>query len=845
MKRFLAIAAAAVVAWSLVPAGATALATEATSPPPRTVTIPASEPLTASDADPGALGPYPTRTLTVFGGWESVDVGLPLPAEDLAEVTLPIRAVGTLALFDGPGETAEGEFPVVLLLHGRHVVCSDVGGPVPESSPAWCPNPYIPVPSYTGYRYLAERLASQGRIVISISANAISALDNETADLGADARARLIEHHLASLERANLGSTQGYGDALVGHVDLSRTVLMGHSRGGEGVVRAAQVLAEPVEPVTATAPATPAVTIAGVIPLASVSYLGLAPPVVPTVALLPACDGDQEELPGQMYQDRGRDLYGDTGALRSSVWIPGGNHDYFNTEWTPGLSVSDTGEDDSEFIYAQATGSCEASQRLTPAEQRAVGLQYVAAAVRYAQDAETRWLSLLDGSGAQVPAVQRLGQIVRATSLAGPDRLLLVPSASTVVSAQSLTAEQCRGDSVETPPHPTEDCGTGVAQTGQDTAWIAPRWVNDASLPGRTAIEFAWPRQGSVLARLDNAVDLSEADRLSTRVILDPASNGTVGLAVQDAQGNVATLPTAGLAVTPLTTGETELRLWPQTAWVDPSQFRGVDLTSIVAVGVSTQGQGRGWLLDVSGRTGSPSPAASVLPAASVEGATATIAPGSTANVPVTVSLARVSDKPAQLVIQVGTSLDPTVIRGLTEPVTIPAGSQAVTVQVPVTMPPGADASAAASVPVAIYPTSGATLDRQRDVVSVAPSGVQLPQVSLPEAGASAPPGSSLTWEFVSDIPGNVTVAMRLQSVGMNYADLDADFLQQNGLPTSGPIPANAELTLVTTQVGPDRYRATLPLSDTAQSGAWLSFLFESIQGGQADEIYSMGGGVE
>lgn len=811
---------------SLIPSGAMATTWPAK---PRTLaptgdTTPHQD---ARSANPGAPGPYETRTISVFRGWEAVDVGLPVPVEDLAEITLPTN---------DRGGAAAGRFPVVLLLHGRHAWCSDAGDPVPEPGPGWCPSPYIPVASYTGYRYVAERLASQGRIVVSISANGINAQDNEIADLGADARAQLVKHHLTSLAGASRRSTPGYGGLLVGHVDLARTVLMGHSRGGEGVVRAAQVLANRAEG---------PIGIAGVIPLAPVSYLGMAPPVVPTVTLLPACDGDQEEQPGQMYQDRGRDLYGGRGALRSSIWIPGGNHNYFNTQWTPGLSVSDTGSDDADYVFARATGSCEASRRLTPAEERTIGLQYVAAAVRYAQDGDETWLPLLDGTGRQVPAVQRLGRTVRTTSLAGPDRLLLIPSRQTKVRTQSLTAAPCRGDSVETPPDALPVCGTGVAETGQDTAWITPRWVRYAPLPGRTAVELAWSRSGSALISLGRTVDLSDADRLSARVVLDPASIGTVGLAVQDASGNVATLPTAGRSTTHLTSGMTELRLWPQTVWVAPDRFRGVDLTRIVAVGASTQGQGRGWLLDVSRRTASPSPNASVLPAASVDVSPVTIAAGTSADVPVTVSLDRVSDRPARFVIQVGGSLDPAVIPGLTRRVTIPAGSRDVTVPVPVTMPAGAGASAAASVPVAIYPTFGATLDRQRDVLSVTPPDVSLPRVSLPSPVAIGTPGTVLNWNFIADVPGQVVVAMRVQSSSMDYSDLDPAFLAEHRLPTSGPIPSNVDLTLVTTQVGTDTYRATLPLSGSARPGAGLGFFLESIQGGVADDLYSIFGGVE
>ena len=52
-------------------------------------------------------------------------------------------------------------------------------------------------PSYQGYDYAAENLASHGLIVVSISANGVNARDQEVqSDLGALARAELIQKHL-------------------------------------------------------------------------------------------------------------------------------------------------------------------------------------------------------------------------------------------------------------------------------------------------------------------------------------------------------------------------------------------------------------------------------------------------------------------------------------------------------------------------------------------------------------------------------------------------------------------------------------------------------------------------
>ena len=60
---------------------------------------------------------------------------------------------------------------------------------------------------------------------------------------------------------------------------------------------------------------------------------------MPSATILPGCDGDQAELPSEMYLDASRGVSRGL-ALHSAVWIGGANHNYFNTEWTPGQAVS-------------------------------------------------------------------------------------------------------------------------------------------------------------------------------------------------------------------------------------------------------------------------------------------------------------------------------------------------------------------------------------------------------------------------------------------------------------------------------------------------------------------------
>ena len=804
----LAVLALVVPAAAVVPAGAAPLALTASS---------------AALPDPGAKGPYSAQRITVFRGWERVEVDMPLRVEDLAEVTVPV---------DARGNVPDRRFPVVILLHGRHQWCATVGGEEPDPVPAWCGSgDTIPVPSYTGYRYLADRLASQGRVVVSISANGINAQDN-TRDLGATSRALLIEYHLARLAKAASQPIEGYGDLLTGHLDLSRTVLMGHSRGGEGVVRAAQMIAdERVKPFA----------IAGVIPLAPVSFARMAPPTVPTVTILPACDGDVSDLQGETYLDRGRDLYGSRGGLRSSIWVPGANHNYFNTEWTPGLSVSETGADDATYIYDEATGSCAAEARLTPAQERAVGVQVMAAAVRFAQDSDASMLALLDGSGTQPRGLS--GITLRAASQAGPDRLLLVPRQGSAVTSSGPDAGLCSGVAVDSVSQDDTVCATGVAGPSADTAWLGSAFVR-GPLPGRTALQVTWQAPGTALVDMANPVNLRSATRLSARIVLDPSSTGTVGITVRDASGRVATLPTRGLPVAALTEGESELRLWAQTAWVDPRSFRGVDLTRIAAVGVATTGAGKAWLVDVSQRVPRAPGPAPILPVAEVVDATATVDAGQSLTVPVQVRLDRPAGERSRLRYSVTSGFDPSILPASNGLVSVAPGTRHTTIRVPVTMPQVVGPGAAASVQVAIYAMNGATVGMFRGSLTVLPRGVRIRTITLESADATALPGSSLAWDFVSDEPGRVRIRAQVTGAMMDLSDLDPAFLEAQGLPTSGPLTPEMGLLLFSQQVADNRYRISLPLSAAARLGATIDLAVTAVSGAASKDLPPLTGRV-
>jgi hypothetical protein len=64
-------------------------------------------------------------------------------------------------------------------------------------------------------------------------------MDDAAEDGGAEVRSLLIRRHLGLLAQWDAAGGDPFGGVLKGKVDMNKVVLVGHSRGGEGVNRAA------------------------------------------------------------------------------------------------------------------------------------------------------------------------------------------------------------------------------------------------------------------------------------------------------------------------------------------------------------------------------------------------------------------------------------------------------------------------------------------------------------------------------------------------------------------------------------------------------------------------------
>jgi Calx-beta domain len=529
--------------------------------------------------DPGVSGAFPVDTAEYNLGDEAVGLpGLGRRSELRGKVYKPRGATGRL--------------PLVVFLHGRHSVCY---GPVPTTpdAVAWpCPGDQKPVPSFRGYDAPATALASHGYLVVSISANAINGWDFDAFDAGARARAELVLAHLDLWRKWSTVGGDPFGTRYVGRVDLNHVGLMGHSRGGEGVVAAALLNAGRRHPYG----------IRAVLPLAPTDF---ARPTLPGVAMsvvLPYCDGDVYDLQGQHFYDDSEYAASTDRAPRSTVLVMGANHNFFNTEWTPGRSEAPSWDD---WFGGENAAPCGAKYagRLTAKEQEAVGRAYIAGFFRLYLGGETGLMPLLDGSDARAASAGRA--VVRVTAQQpGADRLdvnrldAALPAGSVHGGVTATVCDQGSGNNA--PPTAPPPCVTVGPFSGQAPHWT-PAWFA-ARTPMLKATKLRWNGiSGVVRLRLADH-DVRRYAALTFRAAVDPKFAGTPDLTVRviDGRGKTADVPVSAVsdALKHLPGGAEGLpKTLLRTVRIPLTRLAGVHLRDIRAIELRTNRTATGSVL--------------------------------------------------------------------------------------------------------------------------------------------------------------------------------------------------------------------------------------------------------
>jgi hypothetical protein len=387
-------------------------------------------------------------------------------------VFMPVGFPGPVeftAIVHYPTDLGNGPYPLVLYLHGRHGTClSAFTWPCPSGDP---------IRSYQGYNYSGQQLASHGYVVISISANGINARDNSTADLGAAARAELIDRHLEFWRTLNTTGAAPFGTLFVGHADLTRVGTMGHSRGGEGVMRHFSYNAAKPQPFP----------LKMIVPIAPTNFSRWQVNQNVAVAqFLPYRDGDVSDLQGVHYYDDARYLM-TAGGYQNYITVMGANHNFFNSIWTPpaGGASDDWG----------ATGDphCgSGGNRLTASQQRAVGLAYMATFFRTAVGNESGFFGYIDGTAGKPPTVAALDLHTSYQGNNAQRRDL-----NRLLTAADLTTDFLGGASSQTGLTPHDLCGGELPQpqhcTGATTSH-QPHTTPSArsSMRGMSSLRTGW-----------------------------------------------------------------------------------------------------------------------------------------------------------------------------------------------------------------------------------------------------------------------------------------------------------------------------------------------------------------
>jgi hypothetical protein len=192
-----------------------------------------------------------------------------------------------------------GVVPIVFMAHGNH-------------SPA--------DPSYLGYDYFQYQLARMGIIAVSIDCNKFNGFGGGFSNI-VD-RADLILATVDYFRSLHADPASIFHN----HIDLSVIGLMGHSRGGEAVILAAN-----------QSPATLRLSMSAVIALAPTDFAGgfgttitahLIPERYAFMTILPAADGDVSSNDGARFYDTAVPE-----PLKSQVYVHDANHNFFNRQW--------------------------------------------------------------------------------------------------------------------------------------------------------------------------------------------------------------------------------------------------------------------------------------------------------------------------------------------------------------------------------------------------------------------------------------------------------------------------------------------------------------------------------
>jgi hypothetical protein len=503
-------------------------------------------------SDPASPGPYKYTTAVYDFGAQAI------PLANIGGIRGEVQGKIYLPAGGGP-------HPLVLFMHGRHATCYNTT--TNASANIWpCPAGDAEIPSYAGYDGAGDALASNGYTVVSISANAINANDNQLApDDGAVARGQLFLDTLTWLKKANAGQPVSFYDAatdrtvtldqalagtgmtardLMGTMNFSDIGIMGHSRGGEGAATAAVLnegLAHPWD-------------IKSVFMLAPIDFTRTTVPDVITTTLLPYCDGDVSDQQGQHFYADSRDAFTDS-VLRSDIWVMGADHDFFNTYWTPPFpGAADDWTTGGQSANDSVCGlNAPTTTRLSATQEYSVGTAYLAGFFELTLGGQMQYLPMFDGAGAEPSSVASFADVrtvAQEPASLRDDITSFDASSPSITTSGSMTASVCADQSGRTVPLPLPACATGLTNQ-QVPYWTPAAFAPNVPLNQMTHLTWTGGSAALNVAIPPAKRNVSGYQELTVNMSPDasvPTGSGTdMTVSVRDGSGRTYSTPASAL----------------------------------------------------------------------------------------------------------------------------------------------------------------------------------------------------------------------------------------------------------------------------------------------------------
>ncbi|KAB2348442.1 hypothetical protein [Actinomadura rudentiformis] len=381
----------------------------------------------------------------------------------------------------------------------------------------------------------------------------------------------LVQKHLDLWKTWATKGGKPFGARFLGAIDFQRVGTMGHSRGGEGVVRHYQINAGRYG-------------VRAVLPLDPSNFFRPVATGTALAVVLARCGANGSGV--EYYDDARYRVGGDRGA-KHTVTVMGANHNYFNSVWTPGSGWAGASDD----WRGGRQSACHPSRRtrLTAAQQRDVGIAYVAGFFR-------RYLG-----GEKVLAPMWRGQTPRSVAPAKVLVSSLAPQRRDV--NRLLNASHLRRNAL----------GGQVTQTGISVKLCGgPRQLPclhrtgvranephqgspDAGGPGLSILKVSWSGKGSYT----NAIPAGNGDVRRFQAVVfrgaldftdprNPRRNQNLHIKLTDASGRSASVATlrhsAALDYPPRVVADEETPFLLNQVRVPLSAFEGVDLRDVRAV---------------------------------------------------------------------------------------------------------------------------------------------------------------------------------------------------------------------------------------------------------------------